>query len=745
VNDPERTNGAPVDNLAAALDYIARGWTVVPLHHIEHGLCTCGNPDPEHTRRQGGKHPIYANWQLASLHDAGSVAAYWTAHPSANVGIATGRASRIWVLDIDPDNGGDVALQGLIEANGALPLTRKHQTGSGGYHLVWRMPPDFEPTNSRGRLPRGLDVRGTGGQIVAPPSESGKGGYLVIADVEIVDAPAWLLDLIRPATYEPSNVVRGSVETIGTYGPGQDHRVNAYASKTMQARCDELARAPEGLRNDTAFRVACRLWELVNAGWVPRDGAHGRYIEACAAADAASGAGSSFPEAEAESVWHKAWRKVGGTAAVMPDDMMHGEVFPFGQPAPGVSLTSTGAPAGTGEQAGEGSTQAGLFVDPGATGAATSMQQGLPAQTGGVQQMQHAPIEMLRARLRTGAEFAALPPPRPLVAGLLDLESIAYMIGKSGSYKSFIALDLACHVACDMPWRGRRVHGGTVLYLCAEGQSGAHLRVGAWMRTHGRQDTGQLLVLDLPVQARDPVMWTAFTELCRELGPVLVVIDTQARCSLGFEENSNSDMSLFVGQVDALREATGACVLVIHHIGRNGSAARGASAIDGAQDAELRVERGAVPLSCTVSTDKEKDRPDNVAIPIKLDVVAMGWNPLTGEDITSLVVSADVPQELNELEALAIDTSTWAGKLADVAARHFASGNGGTKTEMLAVLREKYGKSDRSTEFRAWQKCLEEQVFERVQGLQSFRYVPVADRATGDTERVALERVDAIA
>jgi hypothetical protein len=716
----------------AALRYVEQGGAIAPLHRIDSGLCTCGNPDVEHTRRQGGKHPIHANWQIAALRDAAAVAAYWTAHPRANVGLATGAPSGVWVLDVDPEHGGDVALQALIETYGPLPPTRKHQTGSGGCHFLWRMPADFELTNRRGQLPVGLDVRGTGGQIVMPPSVSGKGGYFVLSDAEPVDAPAWLLDLIRPAPYGDTGPVtlECSNNPRGFLNGGIDAtRAHAYAVRAMAERCAELARAPEGMRNETAFSTACRLWELVNAGWVPADGAHARYVEACDLADSAAGAGSRFPPNEAESVWTKAWRRVSGGRAELPPDGMHGEALPFAG-VPGAVSMPTPAPGS-------------MFVDPaapGVAGVAVDVARVAPDVASPAQ----ATLERLRARLRTGAEFAALPPPQPLVAGLLDRDSIAWMIGKSGSYKSFVTLDIAAHIATGQRWRGRYTHVGPVVYVCAEGQAGAHLRIGAWMRQHGRQDTGELLVLDVPVQARVAAEWDALVQLCQETGPVLIVIDTQARCALGFEENSNSDMSLFVGKIDRLREATGACVLVVHHIGRNGSNARGASVIDGAQDAELRVERADSPLTCTVSTDKQKDRPDDIEIALKLDVVRMGWSPLTGEDITSLVVSDAVPQMLDESEALSVDTSHRGGQLADVVARHFATGNGGTKSEILRVLDERYGKADRSTNYRAWAKCLDEQVFERVAGLQSFRYVPVDNRAKGDEERTLLERVDAV-
>ena len=83
------------------------------------------------------------------------------------------------------------------------------------------------------------------------------------------------------------------------------------------------------------------------------------------------------------------------------------------------------------------------------------------------------------------------------------------------------------------------------------------------------------------------------TELCRQIQPVFIVLDTQARVTVGMEENSAKDMGVYVERVRQLREATSACVTSVRHIGRNGSHARGSSALDGAQGTELSVKRPA--------------------------------------------------------------------------------------------------------------------------------------------------------
>lgn len=184
------------DNLceAAAHGYAARGWRVVPLHWVASpDACSCkmgkACPTP-------GKHPIPNAWQKTASTSGADIAAWWEEHPDANVGIVTGVESGLWVLDVDVDKSGLRSLQSLVAENGPMARTRTHRTGSGGIHYLFSWP-GFDVGNSSSYLGPGIDVRGTNGQIVAPPSTSGRGAYAVIADIRIVNAPDWLLERVR--------------------------------------------------------------------------------------------------------------------------------------------------------------------------------------------------------------------------------------------------------------------------------------------------------------------------------------------------------------------------------------------------------------------------------------------------------------------------------------------------------------------------------------------------------------------
>lgn len=166
---------------AMAAGYAERGWKVIPLHDVSAGACNCR--DGQYCK-SAGKHPIWEQWQSGRwLSSAPEVYGAWASRPTANVGIVTGPDSGIWVLDVDPLHDGHKRLGELEMAFGPLPKTYTVRTGSGGLHFYFSLQGvDFDLTNSRRRLPLGLDVRGRGGFVVAPPSISGRGVYALMSD-----------------------------------------------------------------------------------------------------------------------------------------------------------------------------------------------------------------------------------------------------------------------------------------------------------------------------------------------------------------------------------------------------------------------------------------------------------------------------------------------------------------------------------------------------------------------------------
>lgn len=184
--------------LDQVIAYADRGWRVVPLHDVASGACSCGREGCA----SGGKHPRPRAWQNEASSDPAVIRAWWKQWPRANVGIATGEGSGVWVLDIDGP-AGEASLDELEFEHGELPATLTARTGSGGRHFFFKTPAGLTIPSNAKRLGPGLDLRGEGGQVVAAPSVSAKGAYAWTAYGAAPDAPQWLLAKIAALDAPP--------------------------------------------------------------------------------------------------------------------------------------------------------------------------------------------------------------------------------------------------------------------------------------------------------------------------------------------------------------------------------------------------------------------------------------------------------------------------------------------------------------------------------------------------------------
>ena len=151
--------------LTAALHYAELGLSVIPIHGIEDGKCTCGSE----SCNKPGKHPR-SKWKGSSTIalTPAEVRHWWTRFPNSNIGIVTGEISGIAVIDVDGEEGiRSLEKVGLTISD--MPETPTARTGGGGYHLLYRMPEGSNVKTMAGILPK-VDIRANGGMIVAPPS-----------------------------------------------------------------------------------------------------------------------------------------------------------------------------------------------------------------------------------------------------------------------------------------------------------------------------------------------------------------------------------------------------------------------------------------------------------------------------------------------------------------------------------------------------------------------------------------------
>ncbi|WP_415519298.1 MAG: bifunctional DNA primase/polymerase [Desulfovibrio aminophilus] len=236
-----------VNLLTAALGLADAGWAIFP----------CEN-----------KRPLTPHGLKDASADPEQIKAWWTKWPSAQIGLPTGKNVNAFVLDMDlPD--GPASLDGLEAEHGPLPRTWTARTGSGGEHRYFRLPDGLEIRNSASKLAPGLDVRGVGGYVIAPPTP----GYSWTSQgAPLADAPEWLLSLILtpakpPVPARDKNAATGSGTT-------------KYGATALESECGKVALAPQGSRNATLNTAAFNIGQLVAGGEIDRSEAEGALLHA---------------------------------------------------------------------------------------------------------------------------------------------------------------------------------------------------------------------------------------------------------------------------------------------------------------------------------------------------------------------------------------------------------------------------------------------------------------------------------
>lgn len=196
--------------ISSATQYLSRGWSVIPI-------------------QPGDKRPALGSWeQYQHRRATESEARRWWAERAYNVAVVTGQISGLIVLDVDGPKGRE-ALAGL-----ALPPTPTVMTGK-GWHYYFAYPQGARVGNAVGLLP-GVDVRGDGGYVVAPPSIHPSGRRYEWADglspedVPLADCPAWLLERLRPAAPQGLSRTPEDWRRLVQDGAGEGQRNNTIAA-----------------------------------------------------------------------------------------------------------------------------------------------------------------------------------------------------------------------------------------------------------------------------------------------------------------------------------------------------------------------------------------------------------------------------------------------------------------------------------------------------------------------------------
>lgn len=219
-----------IPNVAFALYYARSGWPVFPL---------------------AGKIPFKdSRGYKDATTDVDQIQAWWTQHPTANIGLATGERSSVLVVDIDPPEG-YFSLKELQQTYTPLPDTRRVSTAHKGLHYYFLYPEDGETyTNSIGLAGlEGVDFLATGGYVVVPPSRlfnKNTSPMYTWANEQtpIAPLPMWLRDMILREREQRESIPQGWRFASTPY----DH----WLAQALQ-------KAREGTRNEVGFWLACQL------------------------------------------------------------------------------------------------------------------------------------------------------------------------------------------------------------------------------------------------------------------------------------------------------------------------------------------------------------------------------------------------------------------------------------------------------------------------------------------------------
>lgn len=248
------------------------------------------------------------------------------------------------------------------------------------------------------------------------------------------------------------------------------------------------------------------------------------------------------------------------------------------------------------------------------------------------------------SRARNWQQLQNLPKPAYIVKGVIERGVLAEIYGPTQSGKSFLATDLALHVAFGWTWCQRRVRQGGVLYVSAEGGTAIVRRLEAFASHHQVEldDIDFRAVIDPTNLLENNDIDQLIVDAQSVPNLVLVIIDTAARVMPGSKEDAEA-MGKLVAACDQLRAATGAAVLLVHHTGKDeGRGSRGSTVLPAAVDVNISVIR-TNGLS-VVELEKQRDGQTGPICSFELIVINLGRDQ-DGDMQTSCVVEAIQPDE----------------------------------------------------------------------------------------------------
>lgn len=533
--------------LAHAQSYAKLGWHVLPLV-------------------PGAKQPLsrlVPNGFHNATRDAATIEKWWTAEPTAGIGVAL-KASGLVAVDVDLRNDGFATLDDLQARHGKLESDVHQITGDGGWHIVYAAQlVEALP----GKLGRGIDLKADGYICVEPSIHPNGKTYEWEASSSPLEGcipstlPSWIRDMARAPLQVPDAIVPTTAPTARWLDC-----LAALPSINADDR-DTWLQVGMAIHNERPDAEGYRAW----AEW--------------------SATSAKFDAKDQSRVWLSFKRR-------------------------GLSGTTLNTVFAMAQRAG--------WKNMG-------------------QVPQNAPPEPVSAQnlLLTIDELdAASQRVRWSIKHILPADSVGLIFGAPGTFKSFIALDMALHIAHGLPWLGKKTTKGAVIYLAAEGGTGLMKRIRAWHMARGLSwKEIDFRVVTVPVMLSSKA--ETVVEAAKSVGiqPTLIVVDTKSQTDEG-EENSSTDTAHYFRQLGLWFRSLWACaVVVIHHSGHSATERpRGSSAILGNVDFMFGVFRDEKEMLATMECARQKD--GDLFEPVNF---SMSVQPVAkdedGETISSLVAT----------------------------------------------------------------------------------------------------------
>jgi hypothetical protein len=538
---PTHGDGAKAwPGIADAAAFLAQQWPVFP----------CGVD----------KRPITAHGFYDASRDPAAVRAMFAQPGARLIGVPTGPASRLAVVDLDVKHGGG-GLEWLAANQHRLPRTRQHGTRSGGRHLLFNYPAGRTIRNSASKVAPGVDVRGAGGYVIVPPSD----GYTITDDAMPAEMPAWLLDLLDPPYQAPAPTP--SLPRQPYTGDG-----TPYGRAALEREAANIRNAPDGGKHHALNKAAYSVAGLVAAGELP-EGAALSELRA-ALADIQSRC-EDYPAAQ------RTLREGFAAGMAAPRQVPERQVTlaraPFGIPS------ADSVPDGIDPETGEATPRPNLVVE---------------------QNQQVTPIRS-PLWIDAGTWDAAAIPARPWsVPGYLMRGAVSVLSGQGAGGKSslVVAWTIACATGQALGAFTPRKPMRCINYNVEDDREEQQRRYSAALMAVeangaevmpdiircGPHDVGTLFERD-PATGRiaETNAMQALERLCMESEAEVLICDPLAELH-NAEENDNTAMRSVIAAFRGLARRLDIAVMILHHDRKGNNAPgdmdrmRGASAITGA-------------------------------------------------------------------------------------------------------------------------------------------------------------------